>query len=46
MYEKIIAKARKDVEELAKQYDTDISSIVWIGNNKYIIVKNGKQIYI
>lgn len=44
--EKTIDKARKDVRGLAKSYDIPESSIVWIGDNKYIVVKDGKEIYI
>jgi hypothetical protein len=43
---KDIEKARKDVKELAKSYDVPESSIVWRGDNKYIVVKDGKEIYI
>lgn len=41
-----IEKAIKDKAELAKQYDVSISSIVWIGDNKYIVVKDGIEIKI
>ena len=41
-----IEKAITDKAELAKQYDVSISSIVWIGDNKYIVVKDGKEIKI
>lgn len=43
---KPIEKAVKDKEELAKSYDVPVSSVIWIGNNKYIVVKDGKQIRI
>ena len=43
---KPIAKAEKDKSELAKSYGVPVSSVVWIGNNKYIVVKDGKQIRI
>jgi hypothetical protein len=43
---KAIEKAQKDKEELAKSYDVPVSSVVWIGGNKYIVVKNGESIYI
>lgn len=44
--ERILEKAMKNKEELSKEYDVPISSIVWIGNNKYIVVKDGKEIRI
>ena len=44
---KIMNKVTKDKEELAKAYNTDLTSIVWIGNNKYIVkLKNGQEIRI
>lgn len=39
-----IEKAIKDKKELAEQYGVSISSIVWIGDNHYIVVKNGEEI--
>lgn len=45
--DKLLDKVRKDKKELAKAYDTYESSIVYIGNNKYIVVlKNGQEIMI
>lgn len=41
-----IEKAIKDKKELAKEYCVPESSIVWMGDNKYIIIKNGKEILI
>lgn len=41
-----IDKAQKDKKELAKEYDVPESSIVWIGDNKYIVIKDGKEILI
>lgn len=41
-----IEKATKDKKELAKIYGVSVSSIVWIGNNKYIVIKDGKEIII
>ena len=46
MSEFMIEKANKDSEELAKEYNVSPSSIVWIGDNHYIIVKDGKEIKI
>lgn len=44
--DKLLDKIRKDKEELAKSYDVVISAIVYIGNNKYIVVKDGREIRI
>ena len=41
-----IDKAKKDKIELSKSYSVPVSAIVWIGDNKYIVVKDGKQIRI
>lgn len=41
-----IEKAKKDKKELARQYSVSVSSVVWCGDNKYIVVKNGKEIRI
>lgn len=43
MNNKAIETAKKAKEELAKLYGVPISSIVWKGDNKYILVKNGKE---
>jgi hypothetical protein len=45
-YEKLYEKIKKDKEELSESYDVPISAIVYIGNNKYIVCKNGEEIYI
>ena len=42
----VINKAQKDRSELAKQYNVSLSCVVWIGDNKYIVVKDGKEIRI
>ena len=39
-------KARKEKIILANKYNVSISSIVWMGGNRYIIVKNGQEIII
>ena len=44
MKNKAIEKAIRDKEMLAKEYSVSQSAIVWIGNNHYIIVKDGKEI--
>lgn len=41
-----IEKAEKDKLELAKEYNVPVSAIVWIGDNHYIVVKDGKEIRI
>ena len=41
-----IKKAIKDRTELAEQYCVATSAIVWIGDNKYIVVKDGREIRI
>ena len=41
-----LEKAIKDKAELAAQYGVSTSSIVWIGDNRYIVVKDGKEIKI
>lgn len=41
-----IVKAQKDRKKLANQYAVPESAIVWIGDNKYIVVKDGKEIRI
>ena len=41
-----IEKAAKDRIELAKQYGVPSSCVVWIGDNHYIVVKDGKEIRI
>lgn len=39
-----INKAQKDKAELAEEYSVPVSCIVWIGDNHYIIVKDGHEI--
>ena len=41
-----LEKAKKDKAELAKQYNVPLSSIVWAGDTKYIIVKDDGEIRI
>lgn len=41
-----IEKAQRDREELTQSYDVSISAVVWIGDNKYIVVKDGEEIRI
>lgn len=42
----MIEKAQKDRVELAHEYGVSPSSIVWIGDNKYIVIKDGCEIRI
>lgn len=39
--EKAIEKASKNARELEKKYN---APVVWMGGNKFIVVKNGKEI--
>ena len=41
-----LEKAIKDKQDLAREYNVPISAIVWIGDNHYIVVKDGKEIKI
>ena len=41
-----IDKAIKDKQELAIEYSVPISSIVWIGDNHYIVIKDEREIRI
>ena len=41
-----IEKAHKDCIELAAQYVVSASAVVWIGDNHYIVCKDGKEIRI
>ncbi len=44
--EKLIEKARKRKDKLSRDYDVPKSCVVWVGNNKYIVVKDGKEIWV
>ena len=46
MKSKAIEKAVRDREELARVYNVSVSAVVWMGDNKYIVVKDGKEIRI
>lgn len=39
-----IEKAKRDCAELAAEYGVARSCVIWIGDNKYIVVKDGNQI--
>lgn len=41
-----IAKAQRDKAELALSYNVPVSAVVWIGDNKYIVIKDGVEIRI
>lgn len=43
---KAVEKAQKDKQELAKSYNVPVSAVIWMGNNKYIVIKDGRQILI
>lgn len=44
--EKAIKRAREAKEYFCKLYGVPVSCVVWCGNEKYIIVKNGTEIKI
>ena len=41
-----IERAMKTKEKLAKECGVPITSIVWIGGKKFIVVKNGMKIIV
>lgn len=44
-FNKLMEKVQRDKKELAATYNTTESSVVWIGDNKYIVVtRDGKEI--
>lgn len=46
-FDKLMAKVRRDKKELAKSYKTTESSIIYMGDNKYIVLlPNGKEVRI
>lgn len=44
--EKAIEKSYKAKYKLATAYNVEMTSIVWMGGNKFIIVDNGKEIVV
>lgn len=42
----VIEKAHRDSIELAEEYGVAPSCVVWIGDNHYIVAKDGKEIRI
>lgn len=45
-FEKIINKVSKWKQELAQAYNVPESCVIWRGNNRFIVLKDGKEIYI
>ena len=46
MSNRAIERAHKKSIELANTYNVSSSCIVWMGGNKFIIVKDGKEIVV
>ena len=46
MNNKPIEKAQKDRRELAREYEVPDSAVIWLGDNKYIVIKDGVEIRI
>ena len=45
--DKLLDKILRDKKELAQSYNTSVSSIVYIGDNKYIVIlPDGKEVRI
>lgn len=46
-FNKLMEKVHRDKKELASSYNTDESKIIYVGDNKYIVVtRDGKEIRI
>ena len=46
-FNKLMEKVYRDKKELASSYNTDESKIIYVGDNKYIVVtRDGKEIRI
>ena len=45
-FDKVLERSRKFKKELAASYEVPETSIIWIGNNNFIVVKEGKEIRI
>ena len=44
---KLMERVNRDKKELASSYNTDESKIIYVGDNKYIVVtRDGKEIRI
>ncbi len=41
-----IEKAQRDKAQLAAKYNVPPSSVVWAGGNRYIVVKDGAEIWV
>lgn len=44
--EKAIEKAQRTKAQLATEYGVPTTSIVWCGDDRYIVIKDGKEIKI
>lgn len=44
--EKIIERANRNKKEFAALYDVSESNVIWLGNEQFIIIKNGEEIRI
>lgn len=45
-FDKLYERVNKRRKELAETYDISESAVVWIGNNRFIVVKDDKEIRI
>ena len=46
-FNKLMEKRQRDKKDLASSYNTDKSKIIYVGDNKYIVVtRDGKEIRI
>ena len=45
-FDKLYEKVNKRRKELAETYGVSENAVVWIGNNRFIVVKDGKCIRI
>ena len=46
-YDKLMEKVARDRKSLAQSYNTDESKVIYIGDNKYIVITQvGKEIRI
>ena len=43
MENKAIEKARRTCEKIAYEHEVPVSSVVWAGNNKFVVVKCGVE---
>ena len=45
-FDKLYERVNKWRKELAETYGVSENAVVWIGNNRFIVVKDGKEIRI